>query len=147
MIVYADNTNRPYEQMRGWLFNDTIEPHEDHVYHIVQIEDDRYSGCYSGAGFTAWPGIRPDELDAGDTECMTFWDDWKDKALYGAGSTAQEAFRDLIQKMETLTINIIERDEPEWSNLLVVTLHSCIQRTVAMLYNSDEFRTWLGDPI
>lgn len=148
MIVYANNTNVPYEQQRGWLIDEkSVEPHEDHVYHLIEIEDDRYSGTYSGHGFTAWPGIRPTDIDGGDTECMEFWDQWRDKALYGGGNTAQEAFRDLIQKMETLGINIIEHDDPEWSNLRVVMLHGCVTRTKAMLYDSDEFRTWLGDVV
>lgn len=142
MIVYANHADKPWDQKRGWLIDSAIEPHEDHVYHIIQIDEDRYSGCYSGSPFTAWLGIRPTDIDAGDGDCEEFWDKHRETALFGAGRTAQEAFRDLLQKAETASITIVEPDDPEWSNLKVVMVQTYKDGMKAMLFRSPEFQAW-----
>jgi len=140
MIVYASNA-----QHRGWLMCDRVEPHEDRVYYVVEIDEDRYSGCYSLHGCTAWPGVRPNDIDDGDIECMNFWDQWRDKLLYGGGATPQQAFQDLIQKATTLGIPLVDHDDESWSNLKVVLLHAVCRPVKAMLYGSQDFKAWLGD--
>ena len=74
---------------------------EECVLYPLTVISDRYSGCYSGAKFTAWPlvyDMMPKGPDAGDIECSSFWED-ADKSLIGMGSTVQEAVNDLLDKV------------------------------------------------
>jgi hypothetical protein len=70
-----------------------------HYRDLVVVEEDRYTGAYSGALFTAWWGIPPDDIDAGDMECGEFWRTHKD-VLCGMGNTPQAAFQDLAKKVD-----------------------------------------------
>lgn len=76
---------------------------EDEFHYPVTIIADRYSGVYSRAKFTAWPhyetGI-PDGPSDGDTECSEFWDSYSEPV--GKGKDPNEAFQDLIDKMDVL---------------------------------------------
>lgn len=85
-------------------FDYDINP--DVVYWLVSIDDDRYGGCYSGHRFTAWPGLRPDDIDAGDGTCEDFWKKHGATALYGGGTTAKEALHDLLKKISWDTDSI-----------------------------------------
>lgn len=120
----------------GWLYT-AHEAHEDALHTIIQIDADRYGGCYSCAAFTAWPGIRPTEIDAGDPDCDEFWRDHRD-ALHGAGNSAQEAFRDLQRKIE-------EGGYWNTGSLRAVFLIDDIgaDRSAAFVAGSDAFLTWL----
>lgn len=63
----------------------------------IEIDEDRYSGIYSGAAFTAWDGEQPSEIDAGDPTCEKFWE--TNKRVCGKGPTAQSAAADLLTKL------------------------------------------------
>ena len=74
---------------------------EECVLYPLTVISDRYSGCYSGAKFTAWPLVytrMPEAVDGGDIECSSFWEE-ADKSLIGMGSTVQEAVNDLLDKV------------------------------------------------
>lgn len=133
MIIRADETH-----FTGWRHDDTVAGHEDAVWHIIQIDYDRYSGAYSGAPFTAWPGIRPSDLDDGDIECMTFWEQ-NANTLHGKGYSAQEAFRNLVEKIESGGLWDVD------VTLKVVMLESCLEPCRAFLYDSEEFRQWIAE--
>ena len=98
IVVPATNA---IDGSRGWLYNDRVSIHEDILYRIIDIDRDRYGGCYSGGTYTAWPGIRPSDLDAGDIDCEHFWRDHGKEALHGAGDTAQAALIDLLVQIES----------------------------------------------
>lgn len=115
----------------GWLWDTRVEPHEMSLYRSIDIDEDRYGGAYSGAEFTAWPGTRPSDLDAGDETCEAFWRDHSN-ALHGRGDTAQAAYLDLMNKMSA---------EPYcWmvDGFLVVFVDHA-----ALLIGSPNFTTWL----
>jgi len=67
----------------------------DKVYPVTIVMD-RYSGIYSGAGWTAW-NLHADEMYQGpsesDTECMEFWKTYKGPV--GKGRTPTEALMNL----------------------------------------------------
>ena len=69
------------------------------IYPIV-ITLDRYSGCYSGATFTAWNEDKvPEGADADDVTCMEFWADMdKQEKLVGKGETPDDAYLNLCIK-------------------------------------------------
>ena len=104
---------------------------EELMQQLVVIDDDRYSGCYSGAAYTAWRGGKPDAIDAGDNECDEFWHKYED-CMHGRGNTPQAAFLDLKAKFEA-TGYLFE--EPL---LFVLVLET------GMLFHSDEFKKWLA---
>lgn len=67
----------------------------------LTIVRDRYTGCYSGGEFTAWnlqPEDVPEEIDADDVGCATFFS--HTKIIYGRGKTPDEAAMDLIKRLE-----------------------------------------------
>lgn len=137
MLVYDDKIADKFS------YTNDVESDDDIFNHLVQIEEDRYNGVYSGHPYTAWCGVRPEDISGGDPCCRQFWETWKDKAVYGAGSTPQQAFLDLIKKLEDLHFFIIDIDDPEVSFLKVVMLTSCVERPKAMLCDSDDFRKWV----
>ena len=72
---------------------------EDYPYPLVVIND-RYSGAYSGGGFTAWNlyvDEIPTDIDDSDNECMEFW--ITNKIPVGIGSNPEEAIEDLKRKL------------------------------------------------
>lgn len=73
----------------------------------VTIISDRYSGTYSGGLFVAFPenytdlpGTEDEGPDGDDVDCMMFWKHYD--APYGIGSTPNQAFENLVQKMKNL---------------------------------------------
>jgi hypothetical protein len=102
---------------------------------LVVVDEDRYSGAYSHAGFTAWWGIPPNYIDAGDPTCAEFWSENPD-VLCGKGSTAQEAFSDLAKKI----------DEKGWlfEPKFIDAPGTEYGKSVYMLHDSVEFVRWLG---
>ena len=110
---------------------------EELMLQLVVIDDDRYSGAYSNASYTAWRGGKPDDIDAGDTTCEEFWKKYRN-CLHGRGNTPQEAFRDLLVKVES----------QGWDFLgpLLVVIAPCrlYGEEQAILKDSDAFKTWLG---
>lgn len=65
------------------------------------IIKDRYNGTYSNAEWLAFPmdfWDVPDEVEGGDGECMMFWDTYKEPV--GKGDTPEDAYKDLILRME-----------------------------------------------
>lgn len=91
-------TRRPDGSAVAWRFVDAA-PNPDFFYRVAQIDDDRYSGAYSGSPFTAWPGAKPDAVDAGDGTCEEFWRDHGD-TLHGRGDSPQAALKDLLAKID-----------------------------------------------
>lgn len=76
---------------------DQYEINEELKYRQVDIDNDRYSGAYSGASYTAWLGTRPNDIDAGDIDCEQFWRKHRNE-FHGRGSTPQAALEDLLSK-------------------------------------------------
>lgn len=107
------------------------------VFHaLVQIDEDRYGGCYSGAAFTAWPGVAPLDIGCVDGDCEAFWGLHAD-ALHGKGSTPQQAFRDLLSR-----IKVSRRPwDPEDELKLVLVVGQ--EETTGFAYGSSDFYTWL----
>ena len=71
----------------------------------LTLYSDRYNGSYSGANFIAFnldPWELPEEIGGGDGEEMAFWENQEKNKTYlvGKGSTPQEAFNDLYEKIE-----------------------------------------------
>lgn len=84
------------EDAKSWL---------DFVYPLTIVAD-RYTGCYSGGRYVAYPCefYEVDEAVAGeDGECMAFWEEFC--GVVGRGNSYSEAFSDLVMKMK----NIVER--------------------------------------
>lgn len=102
----------------------------DVAYRLIEIEDDRYSGCYSGGAFTAWPGVRPDHIDAGDLTCEEFWRTHAN-VLHGKGATPQAAFEDLVAKIGE-----------QWDVASALQFVSVCGQPY--LFDSNAFRAWLG---
>lgn len=125
----------------------TIDLSADLEGRMIQIDDDRYTGAYSGHEYTAWWGTKPSALDDSDPECMLFWREWRDKLIYGGGDTPQEAFRDLIRKLSPYEYRLVNDKNPEICTLLLITLHWCLEPTTAIIYNSREYKAWIGDPV
>lgn len=70
------------------------------------IINDRYSGTYSGASWTAFPLDPcdiPEEIYDEDIPCMNFWDKYKEPV--GKGSTPDEAMADLIAQIREIANN------------------------------------------
>lgn len=127
--------------VNGWSY-DNAEIHEDALYSIIQIDRDRYGGCYSGAAaFTAWPGVRPSDIDAGDIDCQRFWEK-NGNALHGAGNSEQEAFHDLQAKIEA---DYWETDQLRAVFIIdeIGLISSGAVRKSVLLPGSPEFATWL----
>lgn len=74
-----------------------------HNWHAVMysINLDRYSGVYSGARFTAWEGMPPEEIDADDGTCEDFWRSNPLRLKCGKGETAVEALADLANSRKS----------------------------------------------
>ena len=72
--------------------------------HPLTIISDRYSGCYSSGKYLAFnlePWDVPREVDGSDRVCARFW--WSDdckKFVIGKGDTPEEAYCDLVGKMQ-----------------------------------------------
>lgn len=75
----------------------TDDPNHNHQLKPIFIDEDRYSGAYSGHCFTAWFGAVPDDIDAGDTGCQTFWRN--NDIVFGGGDTSDKAVADLLEKI------------------------------------------------
>lgn len=67
----------------------------------LTIVADRYNGVYSGGRYTAWssePWGVPEEIFGDDIECFDFFR-YNNDLLYGIGQTAEEAEKDLSDKI------------------------------------------------
>lgn len=64
------------------------------------IVEDRYGGVYSGAYFLAFNmspfGVDELPIDAGDSDCLYFWENEADEYIIGKGKTPEEAVWNLI---------------------------------------------------
>lgn len=71
------------------------------------VVEDRYSGAYSGAYFLAFNmspfGVDNLPLDAGDSDCLYFWENEADKYVIGKGKTPEEAVWSLITLLKENT--------------------------------------------
>ncbi len=74
------------------------------------IVEDRYSGAYSGASFLAFNmspmGVAELPIDAGDTECLNFWNGYDkdydlDDYVIGKGDTPEEALQNLVSLLDS----------------------------------------------
>lgn len=77
-----------------------MSKYSDFPYPLTIIAD-RYTGCYSGGKFTAWPLYNddiPEEPCGDDYTAMKFWE--KYKYPVGIGDTLQEAYEDLLPKVD-----------------------------------------------
>lgn len=75
----------------------------DEVYPVTII-DDRYSGCYSGGKYLAF-NVEPWDVPkgvswGGDVDCAEFWADEALKYVIGKGNTPNEAYRNLVEKIQ-----------------------------------------------
>lgn len=104
---------------------------------LVVIDDDRYSGAYSGAAYTAWRGGKPDDIDAGDVTCEEFWRKYG-TVMHGRGDTPQAAFLDLKTKFEATGYLFME------PLLFVLAPDLTYGSERAFLAQSDEFKEWLA---
>lgn len=78
----------------------TVKKEDSHPHltiNAIIINEDRYSGSYSGHTYTAWLGLVPDDVDAGDSTCEDFWKN--NKVLFGGGATPDKAVVALIKKL------------------------------------------------
>lgn len=69
----------------------------------LTIISDRYTGCYSGGNYLAFPEYYHQlsvEMDEDDVTCMMFWD--KFRGIVGKGYTAEEALDNLRIEMVKL---------------------------------------------
>lgn len=67
----------------------------------VTIISDRYCGCYSGACWLAFPldfDEIPEDVNGEDLLCQDFWYNYDEPV--GMGGTPEDAFADLIAKMQ-----------------------------------------------
>jgi hypothetical protein len=135
--MFYDNS-----QQCGYGFSDDVQMRYDIDQEIIQIDEDRYGGAYSDHSYTAWRGVRPDGISDPDPTCEEFWKEWKDKAVYGGGETPQEAYLDLVKKIDALGL-MVEDDHPARGPLLVVMLYQWGKPNVAFVYRSNEFREWV----
>lgn len=103
---------------------------------LVMIDNDRYGGAYSGAAFTAWPGVRPSDIDAGDGTCEEFWRAFDNKEFWqnicGRGDTPQAALKDLRKIWEAAG----------WEFDDVCRIVDVCGGDV-FIFNSHEFERWL----
>lgn len=64
------------------------------------VVEDRYGGAYSGAYFLAFNispfGVDRLPIDAGDSDCLYFWENEADEYIIGKGKTPEEAVWNLI---------------------------------------------------
>ena len=75
----------------------------DEVYPVTII-DDRYSGCYSCGKYLAF-NVEPWDVPkgvswGGDVDCAEFWADEALKYVIGKGNTPNEAYRNLVEKIQ-----------------------------------------------
>ena len=75
----------------------------DEVYPVTII-DDRYGGCYSGGKYLAF-NVEPWDVPkgvswGGDVDCAEFWADEAPKYVIGKGNTPNEAYRNLVEKIQ-----------------------------------------------
>ncbi len=75
----------------------------DEVYPVTII-DDRYGGCYSGGKYLAF-NVEPWDVPkgvswGGDVDCAEFWADEALKYVIGKGNTPNEAYRNLVEKIQ-----------------------------------------------
>jgi len=72
----------------------------------LTIVNDRYSGAYSGAEYLAFNlsyDEIPDYIGGCDMDEMQFWDFGEhEKYIIGKGNTVQEAYSDLLIKLDTM---------------------------------------------
>ena len=113
--------------------------------YLVEIDQDRYRGCYSGHSYTAWRGVRPEDIDGGDPDCQTFWEEEAPKLTYGGGETPQEAFRDLIEKLISQGCGIYEPDYHNTSTVLVVLIFHWGRPDEVIPVQSPVFTEWIGE--
>ena len=69
------------------------------------IVADRYGGAYSGASFLAFNmspmGVSELPIDAGDTECLNFWNGNDKDYVIGKGDTPEEALQNLVSLLSS----------------------------------------------
>ena len=76
--------------------------------HPVTIIDDRYSGCYSKGVFLAFnlePWDVPKAVYGGDIDYLDFWGEESEKYIIGNGNTPEEAYQDLVEKVQNAEKN------------------------------------------
>jgi hypothetical protein len=109
----------------------TYEPNADIQNYLIEVDEDRYSGAYSGAGYTAWLGFRPDDIDAGDSTCEEFWEN--NRVVHGRGDSPQAAYLDLVSK----------HDPEDLKRYKIVSVNPSCQFPTFMLIGTTEFALWL----
>lgn len=73
----------------------TDDPDTDHELNQIIVVDDRYSGVYSNAEYTAWVKSVPGDISADDSTCKEFWR--TNKVICGKGSSVDEAVAGLFK--------------------------------------------------
>ena len=81
---------------------DLLKDFENEYPYPLTIVADRYSGTYSGGAFTAWnlqAEDVPQDINASDVECASFWDTADGRYYIGRGKTPDEAIKDLAERL------------------------------------------------
>ena len=89
----------------------------------LTIVADRYGGSYSGALFTAWNlqyDQLPGEISDCDLGCGIFWTK-ADRSEIGFGSNPNEAYQDLLEKLQVKKLKEQEALEHKLRNLRHLT--------------------------
>ena len=89
----------------------------------LTIVADRYGGSYSGALFTAWNlqyDQLPGEISDCDLGCGIFWTK-ADRSEIGFGSNPNEAYQDLLEKLQVKKLKEQEALERKLRNLRHLT--------------------------
>ena len=117
--------------------------HDDYKNYLVEIEQDRYQGKYSGHRYTAWRGIRPKYIDDVEDVCQAFWEELPEPLIFGGGSTPKEAFADLIRKLLGQGIGIYDPEFVLLSPLRVIVILSIFDESDIIPVNTDKFKHWI----
>ena len=144
MLVYGNTFDLETKRFTDYAFDKTVTMYPDTDCWLITIDEDRYNGVYSHFKYTAWLGDRPEDIGAGDPDCMSFWDTYRDKAVCGFGNTPSDAFFDLVAKLEAMGFDVVDYEEPKYSRIKIIRLAKCVDDDEYFLFDSPELRTWLG---
>jgi len=72
----------------------------EHIIYPITVVQDRYGGCYSGAGWIAWnleSESVPHDPQSDDVSCANFW--YENTETVGKGNSPDEAVIDLARNL------------------------------------------------
>lgn len=103
------------------------------------IDIDRYRYSASSPYYTAWRGPKPDAISDRYPACEEFFEEFKDKLIFGEGPTAQKAYIDLCHKLEVKGISDPITDGPTVSGVLCIFVDNKEIYKIGTL----EYDTWI----